>query len=76
VATWRPTKEQAGTHAIEVTVTDNHGDASKLAFEVTVTATEKRGKPAEGAAPAEGAKAAPAKAAPAADAEAEPERNY
>lgn len=56
VATWRPTKEQAGVHAIEVAVTDNHGDGSKLRFEVTVTATESPAPPA-------GASAPPAKAA-------------
>jgi hypothetical protein len=73
VATWRPTKEQAGTHAIEVKVSDNHGDASTLAFEVTVTATETPAPPADGREPAQAAKPAPAKAAPA---EAAPERNY
>jgi hypothetical protein len=56
VATWRPTKEQAGPHAIEVAVTDNHGDGSKLRFEVTVTATESP-------APAAGGEAPPAKPA-------------
>ena len=55
IATWRPTKDQAGAHAIEVAVTDNHGDGSKLRFEVTVTATE---------APAPGTAAAPPAAAP------------
>lgn len=56
LATWRPTKEQAGTHAIEVEVSDNHGLGSRLRFEVTATVTEKR--PGE-------AGAAPAPAAPA-----------
>jgi hypothetical protein len=63
VATWRPTQEQAGKHVIEVMVTDNHGDGSKLRFEVDVTATV---TPPPGAAGA-GKPAAPAPpAAPAA----------
>jgi hypothetical protein len=65
VATWRPTKEQAGTHVIEVVVTDTHGDGSKLRFQVDVTATE---APAPGTAPAG---TAAAQAPPAA-----PERTY
>jgi hypothetical protein len=62
VATWRPTKDQAGDQTIEVQVTDNHGDGSKLRFQVKVTATE---TPAPGAA-GKGAAAPPAPAAPAA----------
>jgi len=58
IATWRPTKEQAGAHAIEIAVTDNRGDGSKLRFEVTVTATETP-------APAAGAPAAAPPAKPA-----------
>jgi len=58
IATWRPTKEQAGTHAIEVEVSDNQGLGSRLRFEVTAKVTEKR--PGEaGEAPA--APAAPAR---------------
>jgi hypothetical protein len=40
MATWRPTKEQAGDQFIEVTVTDKNGDGSKLRFSVKVTASE------------------------------------
>jgi hypothetical protein len=58
VATWRPTEEQAGAHTIEVAVTDNHGDGSKLRFEVTVTATKTPPPAAEGSAPAPPAKPA------------------
>jgi hypothetical protein len=66
VATWRPTKEQAGRHVIEVAVNDNHGEGSTLRFTVDVTATE---TPAPGQAPpAAGQAAAPAAAPPAAPA--------
>lgn len=44
LATWRPTAEQAGTHTIEVEVTDNEGLGSRLSFEVTASVT-KPGKP-------------------------------
>lgn len=62
VASWRPTKEQAGTHAIEVVVTDNHGDGSRLRFEVTATVSDKpAGEPAKGAPAAAETPAAPAR---------------
>jgi hypothetical protein len=40
VATWRPSKEQAGVHVIEVAVRDSQGEATALRFQVTVTASE------------------------------------
>jgi hypothetical protein len=53
VATWRPGKEQAGTHTIEVQVSDNHGDGSSLRFQVTATVSEKTAQgDAQPAAPA------------------------
>jgi len=60
LATWRPGQDQAGTHAIEVEVTDKHGLGSRLRFEVTATVNH---KPAAGdaeKAPAQ-APAAPAR---------------
>jgi hypothetical protein len=51
LATWRPTKEQAGDQFIEVTVTDKSGDGTKLRFQVKVTASETI-PGAEGQAPA------------------------
>ena len=61
LATWRPTKEQAGDQIIEVMVTDKSGQGSKLRFSVKVTATETipgaEGQPAAPAAPAPPAKA-------------------
>jgi hypothetical protein len=60
VATWRPGEAQAGAHTIEVAVTDNHGDGSKLRFEVTVTATTTNAP-----APGQAAAAAQPPAAPA-----------
>jgi len=41
VAMWKPTESQAGSQAIEVQVTDQAGDGSKLRFEVTVSSVEK-----------------------------------
>lgn len=41
VATWRPGPDQAGTHAIEVEVSDNEGLGSRLRFEVTAAVTHK-----------------------------------
>jgi hypothetical protein len=56
IATWRPTKEQAGDQIIEVNVTDKSGEGSKLRFSVKVTASEtvpgKEGQPPAAAAPA------------------------
>lgn len=73
IATWRPTQEQAGKHAIEVVVTDNHGDGSKLRFEVDVTATV---TPAPGSAPAAAAKGPAPQAAAAPTPPAAPARTY
>lgn len=41
VAMWKPTESQAGTQTIEVQVTDQAGDGSKLRFDVTVSSIEK-----------------------------------
>jgi hypothetical protein len=63
LATWRPTKEQAGDQFIEVVVTDKSGDGSKLRFQVKVTATETiPGAEGQPPAPAAQAPAAPAPA--------------
>jgi hypothetical protein len=51
IATWRPTKEQAGVQTIEVAVRDSQGASAALRFQVTVTATETPAPGAEGAAP-------------------------
>lgn len=58
VATWRPGPEQAGTHAIEVEVSDNEGLGSRLRFEVTAAVTH---KPAQ--APSDAPSQSPAAAA-------------
>jgi hypothetical protein len=65
VATWRPTKEQAGEQAIEVSVRDSAGATATLSFVVAVSETvppppAPEGKDAKAAPPE---KAAPAKAA-------------
>jgi len=58
IATWRPSKEQAGVHTIEVAVRDSQGEATALRFQVTVTATETPAGAAAGTQPAPAAPAA------------------
>jgi hypothetical protein len=69
LATWRPTADQVGDQAIEVSVRDSNGATTTLSFSVAVSMSEPTpaadGKPADGKA---GEAAPPAKAAPAKEA--------
>jgi hypothetical protein len=70
LATWRPTADQVGDQAIEVSVRDSNGATSTLSFSVAVSMSEPT-PPGDGKAAADakaGAAAPPAKAAPAKEA--------